>query len=75
MNNKEMIDNLIAALKSFTENPDNLENFESYINRHSDIWFKKYASTPHRIPRGPITHILESGKRAVISARKHRLGQ
>ena len=46
MNNKEMIDNLIAALKSFTENPDNLENFESYINRHSDIWFEKYASTP-----------------------------
>ena len=46
MNNKEMIDNLIAAIKSFTENPDNLENFESYINRHSDIWFEKYASTP-----------------------------
>ena len=46
MNNEEMINSLIASIKSFTENPDKLENFESYINRHSDIWFKKYASTP-----------------------------
>lgn len=36
---------LIESIKAFTETPELLENFESYLNRFFDIWYEKYANT------------------------------
>lgn len=35
-----------AAIKRLAENPENLDNLESYLSRHFPVWLKKYASTP-----------------------------
>lgn len=45
-NKTELINDLITAIKSFNENPDALENFESYLNIHFVTWCEKYANTP-----------------------------
>ena len=47
MNNNEFYSKALCdAIRKFAENPAALENFELYLNRHFDIWFKKYANTP-----------------------------
>lgn len=42
----EKVETLINAIKAFNNNPDALDNFESYLNRHFTKWCKKYAATP-----------------------------
>jgi len=37
------------AIKSFAENPDALENFESYLSFTFGLWLKKYVNTPENI--------------------------
>lgn len=34
------------ALTNFAKNPENIENFCSYLERHFDKWLLKWASTP-----------------------------
>lgn len=45
-NKNELINELITAIKGFNENPDALENFESYLNYHFVTWCEKFAYTP-----------------------------
>lgn len=45
-NKKELINDLITAIKGFNEKPDALENFESYLNNHFVQWCDKWAKTP-----------------------------
>ena len=46
MNNKEnLVSEFIGAIKRFGENPETLENFEDYLNRHFKVWLEKYAHT------------------------------
>ena len=33
------------ALRKFAEHPERLENFESYLSHHFDVWYKQYANT------------------------------
>ena len=40
---------LCKALKKLTNNEDNLNNFESYLSYHFDIWLKQYANTPNGV--------------------------
>ena len=46
MSNKENAALTVAAIRHFAENPEALENFESYLSQHYDIWLTKYANTP-----------------------------
>ena len=42
---KSAVCDLIGALRNFAENPENIENFESYLERHFETWASKYANT------------------------------
>lgn len=44
--NERLAKELIEAIRTFTEKPDNLDNFESYLSLHFGVWFEKYANTP-----------------------------
>lgn len=37
---------LIEALKRFAENPETIENFNSYLDKHFIAWCEKWAKTP-----------------------------
>ena len=37
---------LVDALKRFTEKPENVENFSSYLDRHFYKWLDKFANNP-----------------------------
>ena len=37
---------LIDAIKKLACNEYALENFESYLQRHFETWYKNYANTP-----------------------------
>ena len=43
---REEVTTLITAIKKFNENPEALENLESYLNNHYDAWAAKWANTP-----------------------------
>ena len=34
------------AIRMFAEKPDNIDNFESYLSYHFDVWMEKYARNP-----------------------------
>lgn len=38
-----------AAIKKLAANESALDNFESYLSMHFDIWLTKYANTPEAI--------------------------
>ena len=46
MNNKENAKALIAAIKKLAESSEHLDNFESYLSYHFDVWMEKYANDP-----------------------------
>ena len=37
---------LADAIRTFGQNPDNLDNFESYLAYHFDVWMQQYAKDP-----------------------------
>lgn len=37
------------AIKMLAENPQNLENLESYLSWHFPEWLERYANTPEKI--------------------------
>ena len=43
---REEVTTLITAIKKFNENPEALDNLESYLNNHFDAWACKWANTP-----------------------------
>ncbi len=32
------------ALRKFAEHPERIDNFESYLSHHFDVWYKRYAN-------------------------------
>ena len=46
MNNEECAKVFVEAIKTMASKPDNLDNFESYLSYHFDVWMKKWASNP-----------------------------
>jgi hypothetical protein len=51
MNNNErkfeqLAHEFAEAIRMFAEKPDNIDNFESYLSRHFDVWMEKWASYP-----------------------------
>ena len=47
--NERLAQELVKAIRTFAEKPDNLENFEDYLSLHFGVWFEKYASTPENL--------------------------
>ena len=45
MNNEECAKIFIEEIKTMTSKPDNLDNFESYLSHHFDVWMKKFANS------------------------------
>lgn len=39
----------IKALKTLSDKPQNLENFECYLSHHFPEWLEKFANTPETI--------------------------
>lgn len=39
----------INAIKEITTKQDNLDNLESYLSQHFDVWIERYANTPEGI--------------------------
>ena len=46
MNNEELAKVFVEAIKTMASKPDNLQNFEWYLEKHFDVWMKKWASNP-----------------------------
>lgn len=40
---------LLAALRAFAEKPENIDNFESYLEYHFEKWREIYATTPESL--------------------------
>lgn len=36
----------VKALKTLSDKPQNLENFECYLSHHFTEWLEKFANTP-----------------------------
>lgn len=45
MNNQEAAKIFVEAIQQMSNNPDNLNNLESYLGQHFDKWLK-WANTP-----------------------------
>ena len=39
----------VEAIKRLAENPQNLENLQSYLEQHFALWLKRYANTPENM--------------------------
>ena len=37
------------AIRLFAEKPDNIDNLESYLSYHFDVWMEKYAYNPEEL--------------------------
>lgn len=44
--NEKYAEMFVNAIKELASKQDNLDNFESYLSRHFDVWIEKYANTP-----------------------------
>lgn len=47
MNNNDINSKALCdAIRKFSENPEAIDNFESYLSHHFDVWFNKFVTTP-----------------------------
>lgn len=56
--NERLANELVEALRTLSEKPENMENFESYLSHHFDVWMEKYANTPENLVN-EIKHFAE----------------
>ena len=43
--NENLAQEFIEVIRTFAKKPDNIENFESYLGYHFNVWLEKYAHT------------------------------
>ena len=58
MNNEECAKVFVEAIKTMASKPDNLDNFESYLSYHFDIWMEKWANSPEGLT-SEVKHFAE----------------
>ena len=44
--NRQNAERLVMAIKRLANNPEALDNFESYLSRHFDKWLATWVTTP-----------------------------
>lgn len=49
MNHEQTAKQFIQAIKTISEKPQNLDNFECYLSHHFPEWLEKFANTPETI--------------------------
>ena len=49
MNNKECAKKFVDAIKEIANKPNNLDNLESYLSHHFDVWMEKFADMPEKL--------------------------
>ncbi len=50
MNNNEQNARIfIKAIETISKKPDNLENIETYLSYHFNVWLEKLANTPDKL--------------------------
>ena len=47
--NEKTAQAFIKAIKTLAEKPNNLDNLESYLSHHFDVWMEKYANNPQAL--------------------------
>lgn len=47
--NKKYAAMFVNAIKKLTSNEDSLNNLESYLSHHFDVWMEKFANTPESL--------------------------
>ena len=58
MNNEECAKVFVEAIKTMASKPDNLDNFESYLSYHFDVWMEKFANSPEGLT-SEVKHFAE----------------
>ena len=58
MNNEECAKVFVEAIKTMTSKPDNLQNFQWYLERHFDVWMEKWANNPEGLT-SEVKHFTE----------------
>ena len=58
MNNEECAKVFVEAIKTIVSKPDNLDNFESYLSYHFDVWMEKFANSPEGLT-SEVKHFAE----------------
>ena len=58
MSNEECAKVFIEAIKTMVSKPDNLDNFESYLSYHFDVWMGKFANSPEGLT-SEVKHFAE----------------
>ena len=46
---EKLAQELVKAIRTFSEKRENLDNFELYLSHHFDVWLEKYANTPENL--------------------------
>ena len=49
MNHEQTAKQFIQAIKTLSEKPQNIDNFECYLSYHFAEWLEKFANTPETI--------------------------
>ena len=58
MNKEELSKIFVEAIKEMASKPDNLDNFESYLSYHFDVWMGKFANSPEGLT-SEVKHFAE----------------
>ena len=58
MTNEELAKVFVEAIKTMVSKPDNLQNFEWYLERHFDVWMEKFANSPEGLT-SEVKHFAE----------------
>ena len=58
INRKELAEKFINAIKEIASKHENLDNFESYLSYHFDVWMEKFANSPEGLT-SEVKHFAE----------------
>lgn len=48
-NTQQAAADFVQAIRTIAEKPKNMDNLESYLAQHFDIWLQRYANTPENM--------------------------
>lgn len=58
MNKEECAKVFVEAIKTMASKPENLQNFQLYLEKHFDVWMKKWANSPEGLT-SEVKHFAE----------------
>lgn len=58
MKNEECAKVFVESIRTMASKPENLDNFESYLSHHFDVWMEKFANSSEGLTN-EIKHFAE----------------